>query len=210
MPSQPNQPSQPNEQSSNQVDSKVSAETQKIMDMFVINGMEIIYDEKQAQTMLPRLSAGEDPTKSMAELLLDIINRVVSSADDAGQKVPPEVVLHGSNVLFGELLKVLDAAGMEPMSEEQKTAVWQLFSSMYIDSALKSGRMTEQELMLLSRGIKKTEAGKKVMKTAENPEEALRGLKPNQEGQSSQPAVVEESASTEAIASPQGGGLPNG
>jgi hypothetical protein len=193
---------QPNVSAAPIDNSKVSPETQAIMDMFVINGMELIYDEKQVQTMLPRLSAGEDPTKSMAELLLDIVNRIVSSAKDAGKEIPPEVILHGSNILFGELLKVLDAAGMAPLSEEQKTAVWQLFSSSYIDQAIKSGQMTEQEIILLSKGIKQTEEGKKIMQTAKNPTAAVKNLNLNKPGQ---PADAGVEPVPGAMAAPQGG-----
>ncbi len=187
--------------------SKVSAETQAIMDIFVINGMEIIYDENQAKTMLPRIGAGEDSIKTMAEILVNIVSRIVSSAKESGQTIPPEVILHGSNVLFGELLKVLEAAGMEPLSEEQKTAVWQMFSSLYIDQAVASGQITKEELVMLSKEIEQTDEGKKIIKTRENPEEAIKGLKkPDQTSQTPQAVPAEVPAvSPGAMAAPQGG-----
>lgn len=186
-------PSQPKEATT--AKAKVSPETQEIFDMFIMNGMDLIYDENQAKSMLPRLGANEDIIKAMAELLVDIITRVVSSAGEAGKEIPPEVVLHGGNFLFGELLKVLEAAGMEPLTEEQKTSVWQMASSIYIDQAVASGQMTEQELMALGKEAEQTEEGKKVMKTAENPKAAIKGLK--------MPPMEEETSGS--LAAPQGG-----
>lgn len=182
---------------------KTNSETQAIFDLFIINGMELIYDENQAKTMLPRLSSGDDPTKTMAELLVDIITRIIESAQDAGKKIPPEVVLHGGNFLFAELLKVLEAAGMEPLTEEQKTSVWQMASSIYIDQAISSGQMSKQELIALSKEAEQTDEGKKVIKTADNPEAAIKDLKqPTREQEQIQPQ-----ADPAALAAPNQGGI---
>lgn len=196
-------PSQPKINSAPADTSKVNPEVQETFDMFIINGMELIYDEKHAKSMLPRLGAGTDPTKAMAELLVDIITRVVSSAKQAGKEIPPEVVLHGGNFLFGELLKVLEAAGMAPMSEEQKTSVWQMASSIYIDRMVKSGEMTKEELARLSSEVKQTAAGKKVMKTAKDPEKAIADLK-DTGAESAEPVVT---APSPQVMSPDQGGM---
>jgi len=189
---------------------KPDAKTQELFDMFLLNGMELIYDENQAKSMLPRLSSGDDPTKVMAELLVDIVSRVTSSASAAGKKIPPEIVLHGGNVLFGEMLKVLEAAGMEPMNEEQKTAVWQMASSIYIDNAVQSGEMTEQELMALSQEVKQTDEGKKVMETAKDPVAAAKAIKRPDDaistGETDQ-AMPADSADPAALAAPNQGGM---
>ena len=183
--------------------SKTNPETQEIFDMFIINGMELLYDENQAKSVLPRIGANEDSTKVIAEILVDVITRVVSSAKSAGKKIPPEVVLHGGNFLFAELLKVLEAAGMESLTEEQKTAIWQMASSIYIDQAVQSGEITEQELMVLKQQIEQTEEGKKVMKTAENPEAAVKGLdKPPVED-----TVIPAEAASASMAAPVQGGM---
>ena len=173
---------------------KVSSETQSLMDIFITNGMEIIYDEKTADSMLPRISASEEPVKVIAEILVDIVLRLVKEAQTAGMKIPPEIVLHGSNFLLAEIFKVLEAAGMEPMTDEQKTGVWQMATSIYLDQAVQSGQMTEQELMTLSQQVKQTEEGQKVMQTVENPEEAVNNLEPPQ-----------QSVDPNALAAPQGG-----
>ncbi|MCP4607756.1 MAG: hypothetical protein GY845_03425 [Planctomycetes bacterium] len=155
---------------------EAASDKQEIFDMFIINGMELIYDEKQAKSMLPRIADSEDPVKAMAELLVDIVTRITRSAQQAGKKIPPEVVLHGGNFLFAEMLKVFEAAGMAPLTEEQKTAVWQMASSIYINQAVQSGEITEQELMALSQQVEQTKAGKKVMKTASDPEAAIKKI----------------------------------
>jgi len=143
---------------------KPSKEDQALVDMFLINGMEMIYDDKASKAMLARIGANEDPTKAIAEFLVDIVIRIVKSAKGAGKDISPGVVLHGSNFLLGEIFKVLEAAGMEPLTEEQATGVWQMATSIYLDKAVQSGLMTEQELMTYSEQIKQTEVGQKIVK----------------------------------------------
>lgn len=198
-------PSQPEVNAAPVDNSKVDPKNQQLFDMFILNGMEIIYDEKQAKSMLPRLGTGKDPIKSMAELLVDLIMRIVTSAKKAGKKIPPGVILHGGNFLFGELIKVLEAAGMEPMTEEQKTSVWQMASSIYLDRAIKSGDMTEHELVALSKQVEQSEEGKKVLATAKNPEAAVANLNPTQTTEA--PAVQQEPSADAAIATPKQGGM---
>lgn len=206
-------PSQFNINASSVDKSKTSPETQEIFDMFIINGMELIYNEKQIRSMLPRLGAGKDTVNTMAELLVDIIVRTMSSAKAVGKKIPPEVVLHGGNFLFAELLKVLDAAGMKPLTEEQTTAVWQMASSIYIDQAIQSGEMTKQELISLSNEIEQTDEGKKIIQTAKNPDDAIKGIK---KSMSEEPEIQADpdlqidpapQADPAALAAPSQGGL---
>ncbi len=157
---------------------KLSPELQKKFDMFIINGMEIIHDQKTSDGFLKRIGTNPEPTKAIAEILVDIVVRLTDSAQQAGQEIPPEIVLHGSNLLLGEIVGVLEASGLETLSEEQKTGIWQIAVSLYLDQAIKSGKMTEQELKELKAEVEKTEAGKKVLKTAEDPATAIKGLKP--------------------------------
>ena len=188
------------------LNAKTSPETQELFDMFIINGMELIYDEKQVKSMLPRISTNKDPIKAMAEILVDVITRLTASAKKNKKKIPPEVVLHGGNFLFGEMLKVLEAAGMEALSEEQKTAVWQTASSIYIDRAVQSGELTQQELMALNQGLEQTEEGKKVMKTAENPKAAIKGLNKPRVEDTVIPEAIESPSSSAGLAAPTQGG----
>jgi len=185
---------------------KPSKEEQALVDMFLINGMEMIYDDKASKTMLSRIGANEDPTKAIAEFLVDIVMRIVKSAKGAGKDISPGVVLHGSNFLLGEIFKVLEAAGMEPLTEEQATGVWQMATSIYLDKAVQSGLMTDQELMTYSEQAKQTEAGQKIVKA-----EGQAGGQAGRQGQTAPTAPAAPVApampagSAMPIAAPQGG-----
>ena len=143
---------------------KPSKEDQALVDMFLINGMEMIYDDKTTKAMLARISTNEDPTKAIAEFLVDVIMRIIKSAKGAGKDIQQEFILTCANFLLAEIFKVLEAAGMEPLTEEQAVGVWQTATSIYLDKAVKSGMITEQELTVLSEQAKQTEAGQKIMK----------------------------------------------
>ncbi len=176
-------------------DAKPDAETQSLVDMFLINGMEMIYDDKASKDMLARIGINEDPTKAIAEFLVDVVMRVVKSAQGAGKTIPPDVVLHGSNFLLTEVFKVLDAGGMEPLTEEQAVGVWQMATSIYLDKAVKSGLITEQELMALSEEAKQTETGQKMMQA----EEQVKGQAV------AAPVAAGQAPAPVGLAAPQGG-----
>ena len=165
---------QPNINAAPQGPEKLSPEIQADTDMFVINGMDIIYDEKAIKSILNRIGTGKDPIQTIAEVFVSIIFKITKSAKAAKKEMSNSVVLSASNYLLGELFQALEAAGMAPLNEEQAVGVWQIAISLYIDKAIKSGDMTQQELMAFGEQIKQTEEGKKILAAEQNPEAACR------------------------------------
>ena len=135
----------------NQEGGQVPPEIQNQFDMFVINGMEIIHDPKVTDGILNRLQKGGDPIRGIAEATVDIVNRLSESATENGIQMANEVLVHGSNVLMGEIMNITEVAGMEPLTEEQKTQSFQLATSLYLDNAVKSGKMTPEQMEQLSQ-----------------------------------------------------------
>lgn len=145
-------------------------EVQEKLDLFIINGMNIIHSEEMSKTILTKVQNYPDPLKAIAELTVSLVQRLKESAASNGQELGDNVIAHGGNILMGEIMKVLEAAGMEPLTEKQRLACWQLAISQYMDSAVKNGEMSKEDLISQANRIKKTPKGKKILKTAQKPE----------------------------------------
>ena len=141
---------------------QVSPEVQEQFDIFVVNGMEIIHDEKVADDFLARIMKSQDPVQSIAEATVDVVNRLYDSAAQNGTKLSPETLVHGSNILMGEIITVAESAGMQPLNDEQKTQSYQLAVSKYVDGAVKTGKMSKQELETLGQQASQTPQGQEI------------------------------------------------
>lgn len=164
---QPKQAKKPKDQGDQK---ELPPEVQEKLDLFIINGMNIIHSEEMSKTILTKVQNYPDPLKAIAELTVSLVQRLKESAASNGQNLGDTVIVHGGNILMGEIMKVLEAAGMEPLTEKQKVSCWQLAVSQYLDSAVKSGEMTKEDLIAQANQVKKTPEGKKILKTAQKPE----------------------------------------
>ena len=135
----------------NQEGSQVPPEIQSQFDMFIINGMEIIHDPKATDGILNRIKKVGNPMKGIAEATVDIVTRLSDSSAENGIQLANEVLVHGSNFLMGEIMNITEVSGMQPLSEEQRTQSFQLATSLYIDNAVKSGKMTPEQMQQLSQ-----------------------------------------------------------
>ena len=140
-----------------QVQEQVPKEIQEQFDIFVVNGMEIINDQKVSEDILNRISQSGDPIRGIAEATVDIVNRLIDSAQENGIKLSNETMVHGSNVLMGEIINMAETAGMQKLTEEQRTQSFQLATSLYLDGAVKSGKMTPEQLAQLSEESKQAQ-----------------------------------------------------
>ncbi len=152
----------PNEQQVTPNEQQVTPEAQEQFDMFVANGIEIIHDEKVSEGFLGRIMKSERPVQTIAEITVDVVNRLYDSAEEANMKLTPDTLVHGSNILMGEVITIAETAGMQPLTDEQKTESYQLAVSKYIDDAVKSGRLSQQELAQLGQQIGQTPEGQKI------------------------------------------------
>lgn len=156
---------------------QMSVEEQEQFDLFVINGMNIIYDGKMAENIITKTMHAQDPIQGIADALVEIVKRLVGSARQNGMQIKQAVLIHGSNVLLGELLRLLESAGMESLTEEQKVSCWQIAVSIYINQGVQSGKIKKDTLVTNAQMVKQTEQGKQILKTARQPE--FNGSQPN-------------------------------
>jgi len=146
---------------------QMNPQQQEHFDIFVTNAMKIIHTKSVTESILGRLSASNDPIQGLAELTVDIVNRLVDSAAENKLKLSYDVIVHGGNIVLGEIISVAEAAGIEPLTEEQKAKAFQIATALFIDGAVKSGKITPEELTQMGQQAQGTPEGKKVMSELE-------------------------------------------
>jgi len=160
---QPQNQNNQGDQQQPQTNSQVDLKTQEQMDIFISNGMMMIHNSKVSDSILSKILKEQDKIKAIAEAMVLIINHLVDSAAQNGQALTNEVLVFGSNFLLGELISLAEAAGMQKLSDEQKTEVLQRGVGMFIDDAVKQGRITKDQLAALGEQVKQTPEGQKIM-----------------------------------------------
>lgn len=145
-------------ETSQAVDPKVQEE----FDILVINGMNIIHSEKAAKGIVGKIKGSANKVQATAEVTVDIITRLVDSALSSNVDISKDALVHGANFLMGEIITLAEKAGIEPFSEEEKAQVFQAAVSMYLDKAVKQGKITQEELAQLSEEAKQTEKGREM------------------------------------------------
>ena len=130
-----------------------SEDVQKQFDLFVANGINIIHSEHVSQGFLERLSSGDDPIQTIAEITVDIVDRLYDSAKENNMILDHGVLIYGANVLMGEIITVAETAGMQKLNDEQKKKAYELAVSMYIDLAVRKGNLSKEELISMGNQV---------------------------------------------------------
>ena len=133
------------------------------MDIFIANGMKIIHTPNVSDALIEKIVKSETPEKELAEATLLIVSRIEKSAESAGKELSLGTISNGGNVLMGELINLAEAAGMKKMSEEDKYKAFTFAVSKYIDEAVKSGKMTKEQLLAYAKEAEGTPEGQKIV-----------------------------------------------
>ena len=118
---------------------QASPEEQKMYDDIVSHGMLLIYDKKMLPGLVEMLKGGGDPIEGLATAAAQITARVASAAQQAGQQIPPDILLHAGTELFEEIADVSKEAGIKDFAQDQDA-----FEGAYF-RALDQFRMLVQE-----------------------------------------------------------------
>lgn len=156
------------------------------MDLFVANGMKLIHTQKISDAIVKQMKSAGNPVTAISGLTLNIVSQLEASAKAAGKKLSLTVLAYGANILMGEVINLAEAAGMKPISDEDKYQAFSLTVARYLDAAVKSGQMTKEEVMQLGKQMESSPEGQKILQTG-------RGLA-QQEGQNNTPASPVPSA----------------
>jgi hypothetical protein len=144
---------------------------EKELDIFVANGMKMIHDPKISDTIITQVADAKDPIKAVADTTLNVVGKLEQSSAAAGKKLSLTTLAYGGNVLMGEIIASAEAAGMQKMDEKTRYYAFSLALGKYLEDAVKTGKMTEAEVIQLGKDAEATDIGKK-MGTARPPVEA--------------------------------------
>lgn len=143
---------------------------QKEVDIFVANGMKLIHDPKVSDTIIDRVVNSKTPAAAVADATLSIVSRLEESSKAAGKKPSLTTLAYGANVLMGEIITSAEAAGMEKMDEKTRYHAFSLAVGKYLEEAVKTGKMTEEEVLQLGKDAEATPEGQKINQYLDNPE----------------------------------------
>jgi hypothetical protein len=116
---------------------------QDAYDIFVAQGI------KLASAVSEKLQ-GSASIDVLGNALFEIVNKIETEGEKNGVKFDLSVLLHGSNEILGHLI---DMSQVE-ISEEQVKAVVGIAVGKYLNNAVKTGKMTPDQVVQLSEAAK--------------------------------------------------------
>lgn len=147
------------------IDPKIESETTQ----FIANGMKIVYNEAISKGIIDRIKKTQDPIAGVSDATLNIVDKIERAAAQSGPKVNPGVVAHGAYRIMEEILELAESTGIPKMTDEEKYQTYSMVVSKYIDDALKTGKMTKEEVMQYAEELKQTKEGQKVSQEMGSP-----------------------------------------
>lgn len=97
---------------------QASPEEQKLYDHFVAKAMDLTYTKEFMPKVLGMLQGEGDPVEGLARATALIVARVQAAAEDAGEKLPGDVILHAGTEILEDLAELSKEAGIKDYSED--------------------------------------------------------------------------------------------
>lgn len=113
---------------------------QDLYDIFVSQGIRIAFK------IAPQLE-GKSSIDILGNALFNIVNKIEVEGAKNGIRFPIEVLLHGSNEILGHLIE----ATKVKINEQQIKAVVSMAVGRWIENAMKTGKMTKDQLVQLAQ-----------------------------------------------------------
>ena len=180
---------------------------QQQFDMFMAYCIKVIHSKEVADNIAKSLSGLTDINQQIdhvARLSLDIITRVQTAADQKGQQIGDNVLANALNQVMGEVLNIGYIAGMKKFTDEQKGQSYSLAVSLYLDQAVKTGRLTKEQVQQAAAELSKTKTGQDIGKTREEI------LAKQGKGKPAAPPPDQQAQAQPAMMPPAAGGTING
>ena len=136
-----------------------SPEERQQLELFVANGQKIV--QEAGQQILEQIQA-QDPVDGVATATVNVLERLEDAALETGAQLSPDVVIAAGAHIMGEIISLYEQSGGAPFSDEQKYQAFSLAASMYIDNALKTGKITPEELQQFADMMAQTPEGQQV------------------------------------------------
>ncbi len=164
---------------------------QQQVDAFIANGLKIVHDPKISDMLIARVVNAKNPIPAIADATISIVVRLEHSAKSAGKVLSLTTIAYGGNYIMGEIIASAEAAGMKKMTDEAKYQAYSLAVGKYLDDALKTGKMTKEQLTQLGKDAEGTPLGQKIIAAAGGP-----GTAPNAQEPAQKPGVMQQPGMT--------------
>lgn len=162
---------------------KIDPKLQEQGDMFIANGINIIHDPETTNAILQQVQSNPDPIDAIARVTLDIVVRLEESAAANGIELEDSTKIAGANQLMGEIINLVEVSGVKKLEDEQKYQAFSLAVSMYLDGAVKSGKMTKEQLIQMGQEAQQTPEGQKIaQQMQQGAQQGQYGQRPTMQG----------------------------
>lgn len=158
----------------------VDPEEQQQYDMFVKNGMEILYKEDGTvePQVLQRLSTGSKPIDTLAQTTVWLVMLLEQDAQRNNQPIEDDVLMHGGRELMEQLIEIAEAADLHEFKEAEIQGAWYQALDMYREAnSDEGGRFNPEEAAAafeaLNEADKEGRAGEVLPGFEQNAEQAL-------------------------------------
>lgn len=122
------------------------------MEQFLAQCKMLIYSRKTPQTtqaIIQSLKAGNDPVKALANVALNVAQRVEASANQAGEQIDPAVLLQGGFMIVKDIAdfseQISKGQGTPVFTDKQVQQAYLMAVDMYRTQKQKSGDVNEGE-----------------------------------------------------------------
>ncbi len=139
---------------------------QEEIDIFVANGMKMIHNPKVSDSVIKFITDSDNPVTAIADSTLRIVERLEESSVKSGKQPSLNTVAIGGNQLMGEIIASAEAAGLKKLTDKEKYQAYSLAISKYLDEAIRSGKMTKEQVLQMGKDVQATPEGQKIMQTA--------------------------------------------
>lgn len=113
-----------------------------------INAIKLIHSDKTRGRILELFEKTNDhPINKISQVSTSILNRIEQEARKDGDSIDNLVKIYGGNMIVGEVINLVEAAGkIRPMSEDEKTVALSKAVQDYTNQMIKDGEITREEL----------------------------------------------------------------
>ena len=134
----------------------IPKETKRQFELFVVNGQRVI--EQRKDLLLNQISV-QDPMEGIAQATFVIIKRIEDAGLKAGTQLDPTAIAFAANVLMGTLMQMYEEKSGQKLTDEQRYQAFSYAVSLYLDDAIKTGRITKDEMLQMSDMQRETKEG---------------------------------------------------
>ena len=140
------QPKKPVDSGGKDEAANVTPEEQQQYDQFVTNGMQMLDDEKALPQILESIRGDGNPVEGLANALVALVMRLEDSAEEQGQKISGDVMLHGGTELLEQMVEIAEKAGVHEFDEKEMESALYLALDTYRATRQEQGKLPEEAL----------------------------------------------------------------